>query len=338
MNFLNATLIFGGIGVAIPVVIHLLSRRRPQRVIFPSIGLLKPKAALSQSRVRIKKWWLLALRIAALIFLALALAQPVIQTSLTSTSILISLLVLCGLSMLLLASLSVLRQMDRKLILGLTATACILLLGGIVWGIVSFIAGPTVTLNQNNPRAVVILIDNGPTSAWLDKQGERLQQMKTHCEAFIQQLPASSQICVIDRATKNASFTVDKKNALTRIRQLDVVQSALPINQQLKTALQALETSKLENHQILLMSDLTKHTWDPVLQSDEIQLSNSSGKVKLTIFDLGDFRGPNWGISLPRLADQSPPAGTPIAPRSRPARPPARSTPSPRPALAGGRP
>lgn len=311
MNFLNATLIFGGIGVAIPIVIHLLSRRRPQRVIFPSIGLLKPKASLSQSRVRIKKWWLLALRIAALIFLALALAQPIIQTSLTSTSILISLLVLCGLSMLLLASLSVLRQMDRKLILGLTATACILLLGGIVWGIVSLIAGPTVTLNQNNPRAVVIFIDNGPTSAWLDQQGERLQQMKTHCEAFIQQLPASSQICVIDRATKNASFTIDQKNALTRIRQLDVVQSALPINQQLKTALQALETSKLDNHQILLLSDLTKHTWEPLLQSDEIQLSNSSGKVKFTIFDLGDFRGPNWGISLPRLADPSPPVGTP---------------------------
>ena len=76
MTFLNATLIFGAGAVAVPIVLHLIARREPRKVVFPSVRFLTKRFDSNRSRLQVRRWWLLALRIAALVALALALARP----------------------------------------------------------------------------------------------------------------------------------------------------------------------------------------------------------------------------------------------------------------------
>lgn len=81
MSFLNPLFLLGLLAAAVPVVIHLFTRRRPRERPFPSLEFL---AAVNQSelrRLRLKQWLLLLLRALALAALALALARPALRGS-----------------------------------------------------------------------------------------------------------------------------------------------------------------------------------------------------------------------------------------------------------------
>ncbi|HXG53304.1 MAG TPA: BatA domain-containing protein [candidate division Zixibacteria bacterium] len=77
--FLYPVYLFGLLAAAVPLLIHLLNRRRLKRLRFPAVRFV----ALSQRRVarsyRLRHWLLLALRTAAVALLALLLANPVFQ-------------------------------------------------------------------------------------------------------------------------------------------------------------------------------------------------------------------------------------------------------------------
>ncbi|MGH7872123.1 MAG: BatA domain-containing protein, partial [Candidatus Binatia bacterium] len=78
--FLYPLFLFGLAAASLPVLIHLLNRRRLKRIRFPAVRFI----LLSQKRIsrsyRLRHWLLLALRTLAVVFLALLLANPIFQT------------------------------------------------------------------------------------------------------------------------------------------------------------------------------------------------------------------------------------------------------------------
>jgi Aerotolerance regulator N-terminal/von Willebrand factor type A domain len=78
--FLYPIYLFGLVAASLPILIHLLNRRRLKRVRFPAVRFV----LLSQKRIsrsyRLRHWLLLALRTLAVILLALLLANPIFQT------------------------------------------------------------------------------------------------------------------------------------------------------------------------------------------------------------------------------------------------------------------
>lgn len=78
--FLHPIYLFGLFAASLPILIHLLNRRKLNRVRFPAVRFI----VLSQRRIsrsyRLRHWLLLALRTLAVVFLALLLANPVFQT------------------------------------------------------------------------------------------------------------------------------------------------------------------------------------------------------------------------------------------------------------------
>ncbi len=74
MNFLNPLFLFGLSAAALPVLIHLFTRRKPREVRFPSLDFLAEVNQSEIRRLRIKQWLLLALRTLAVAALALAAA------------------------------------------------------------------------------------------------------------------------------------------------------------------------------------------------------------------------------------------------------------------------
>lgn len=76
MPFASAALLLWGLAAAIPVVIHLWSRRRHDDHAWAAMAFLMAAVRRHARRARFQEWLLLALRIAVLVLFALALADP----------------------------------------------------------------------------------------------------------------------------------------------------------------------------------------------------------------------------------------------------------------------
>src|SRR6185436_2092724 len=83
MSFLNPIMLFGLAAVSVPIIIHLLNRRRVERVVWAAMRFLKASIEQNQRRIQIEDLILLALRCLLLAVLALALARPAIQRGAT---------------------------------------------------------------------------------------------------------------------------------------------------------------------------------------------------------------------------------------------------------------
>lgn len=84
MNFLAPAYLLALAAVAVPILIHIFTRRRVPEVPWGSIRFLRPADRRSMARINIRRLLLLALRIAGIALVALALARPVVRGSLAS--------------------------------------------------------------------------------------------------------------------------------------------------------------------------------------------------------------------------------------------------------------
>jgi hypothetical protein len=79
LTFLNPAFLWGALAASIPVIIHLINRRRARVVQFPTIKFVLRSERRVARKYRVKQWLLLALRTLLLFLLTTALAEPVLQ-------------------------------------------------------------------------------------------------------------------------------------------------------------------------------------------------------------------------------------------------------------------
>src|SRR5260370_34887793 len=60
----------------LPIVLHLMQRQKPKRVVFPAFRFLRQTQRVAQRRVKLNNILLLLLRVLLLALLCLALARP----------------------------------------------------------------------------------------------------------------------------------------------------------------------------------------------------------------------------------------------------------------------
>jgi hypothetical protein len=81
MTFVTPALLFGASLIAVPIVLHLIMRRKPRRLEFPALRFIQRRHDRNQRRLRLRHLLLLLLRAAAIALLAFALARPSMQLS-----------------------------------------------------------------------------------------------------------------------------------------------------------------------------------------------------------------------------------------------------------------
>jgi hypothetical protein len=84
MNFLQPAYLAALAAVSLPLLIHLLSRRRVPDILFSSLRFLKPSDKRSVKRIKLRRLILLLLRMAAIALIVLAFARPVIRGGLAA--------------------------------------------------------------------------------------------------------------------------------------------------------------------------------------------------------------------------------------------------------------
>jgi hypothetical protein len=82
LTFLNSIILAGLAAVALPLLIHLLTRQRLKRIEFSSVSFLKLLQAQKMRRVRLREIVLLILRTLIVLLLILAFARPALRGSL----------------------------------------------------------------------------------------------------------------------------------------------------------------------------------------------------------------------------------------------------------------
>jgi hypothetical protein len=74
--FLNPLLLFGILGIASPIIIHLLAKKKIKHVVWAAMRFLKEVVEKNQQRLTLEDILLLLLRCSLLVLIALALARP----------------------------------------------------------------------------------------------------------------------------------------------------------------------------------------------------------------------------------------------------------------------
>ncbi|MQA30104.1 MAG: VWA domain-containing protein [Luteitalea sp.] len=81
ISFLSPLFLLGAAAAALPILLHLLKRQPENRVRFSAVHLLRSAPVENTSRRRLRQLLLLALRVTALLLLALAFARPFMAAS-----------------------------------------------------------------------------------------------------------------------------------------------------------------------------------------------------------------------------------------------------------------
>src|SRR5271157_6616763 len=81
MTFLNVAFLAGAGLIVIPIILHLIMRRKPKLWEFPALRFIQKRHDTNQRRLRLRHLLLLLLRAGAIALLALAMARPSIKLS-----------------------------------------------------------------------------------------------------------------------------------------------------------------------------------------------------------------------------------------------------------------
>jgi hypothetical protein len=81
VNLINAGFLAAAAAVSVPILIHLLMRPRARQVPIGTLRFLKLAMKETRNRRKIRRWLLLALRMAAILLLALLFARPYLTSS-----------------------------------------------------------------------------------------------------------------------------------------------------------------------------------------------------------------------------------------------------------------
>jgi hypothetical protein len=87
MQFLYPNFLWGLLAIGVPVFIHLLQMRRPQRVLFTNTGFIKAVELTTVRRRRLQELLVLLLRVLAVVFLIVAFCQPFITAKENNSSL-----------------------------------------------------------------------------------------------------------------------------------------------------------------------------------------------------------------------------------------------------------
>lgn len=328
MTFLNASLLLGLVAAAIPVVVHLISRREPRRIVFPATRFIQQRLEANRSRLKIRRWWLLAMRILALVALAFALARPMIAASIAPGWLAAGLLAALGVSLLAIAGRAGLQHQQRTLSRILAVAAVASLIAAMVAAGVSSARGPEVVSREDTPVALAIVLDNSvrtgrqapPDEAnaganTAAAQERVMDRIREHADWVIGRYPRDSRIAILDRSPRPATFSLDVAGAKRQIERAEPLGLTRPLSERVEAAIRLVRSSDLPRKLVLVITDLTVPSF-PAAEWETgsvAALLEQVPPLRLQILDVGSAPKGNLRLGLPEIADASPPRQTPTA-------------------------
>lgn len=314
MSFVNLSLItVGGLFVVLPIVLHMAMRQKPKHQMFPALRFVKQRQLTNQRRLRVRQALLLFLRCLLILLLALALARPSTLSSQAGQWLVCGALGLLLLIVLWVTTVAVLsrRGWPLLLLLGLLSLG---LLGGLVRSSLALMHDqPPVLLGDRRAAiAAVLVVDTSPRMLYRYENRSRLERAQELAQWLLRQLPADSQVAIMDASSRPASYAVDLGAASAAVTALEPTYVPRDWSRMLEEALQLLSSSDKPRKELYLFSDLTQATWGDLERNATLERLRDSTDVVVQLIDLGIEDPSNDAITDLQLSQSTLTPGSPL--------------------------
>jgi len=309
MAFLNVSLLAGGALMAIPVLLHLLMRQKPRQLVFPALRFVKERRESNTRRLRLRHWLLLALRCAALGLAVLALARPSVASALWGNYTALGLVGLALLGALLLTGVAVARKLAAPLIAALGVTAVALGAAWLAFAYRAVFTGQSVLGNQEIPVAAVLVVDTSPRMEYRHENKTRLELAQETAGWLIKQLPADSEVAVVDSRPGGATFAIDRTAAEKSIQRLRPTGTPRPLPEVLLSAVGLARQNTRPRKEVYVLTDLTAAAWRTEQPAELQQALAERSDVQLYVIDVGAAQPRNFALGELELSSQVLPPG-----------------------------
>lgn len=257
MAWLHPGLLAGLAVVAVPIILHLMMRSQPKKILFPALQLIQKRTRKNVRRLRLRHFWLLAARMLALALLVLAIARPTLPPGdyrFLSGDWLRLIGLAGGLAILYRwlswqwahrPGLQSFEHRHRQSVLNTAAIAVSVLMLLLVVGgpyarrVGLSISNPGQILGDDVPVHAVMLFDTSLSMQLQFESQTRLEAAQAIARDHLRKLPSGSRVAVADTAASSAMrFSNDLESAQTRIASLTTKAVSLSLSDRIEAALQ----------------------------------------------------------------------------------------------------
>lgn len=309
MNFLHLSLMAGMAAMAIPVALHLLSRRQPKLVAFPALRFVKQTVVQQRGSWQLRHFLLLCLRVGMFGAMAMALARPRVHSAMLTTALGLGLLIAAAVFTTLVALVAAVAKRGKSVWMTAGVLAAAMWVGAGLWAVFSVTRGPVVpSSDQTAPVAAAVIIDNGPTLDYRSENEKRFVAAKKMATWILGKLPLDSRVGVLTGAPIGA-LSLDPSTAKGQIDILQPQALHIDLAARLRTAIDLVLASELERKEIYVITDLTKPAWATADAGLAALIKQHAKEVLIQIIDVGAENSLNWRLGDVQLESTNIPSG-----------------------------
>ena len=331
MSLLNPAILLGMAFVAVPVILHLLLRQKPKKLVFPALRLIQQRRKQNVRRLRLRHIWLLLLRMLAIALIVIAVARPSLPAADYSlsgsewTTLFVVIAAAVSVYFFMLArwrrELPKFEYVARRSALRgwTTGLTLLLLLLAVGWPyqrrVAAEMTAPPPDARIDIPVTAVLLFDTSLSMEYQQEGQTRLDVARQLALEHISTLPAGSRLAVAETANDNPIvFQSTVGLAQARIEALEIQTVSLPMNDRIRAALQEQERDLEEQlsgrsatadgvlrdnylRRIYVFTDLAASGWrlgGSQLLAREIERLE---QINVYLVDVGELQPQNVGVT-----------------------------------------
>lgn len=303
MAFLNSSLLFGGLLVALPLIIHMAMRRKPVRQLFPALRFVRQNQVSNKRTLRMKQWLLLFLRCLLLAILALALTGPSADQAHAGNWIVIGIVSVAVVLVAVVSVAAIMSKVSRPIaILLLVVCGLGLMLDTYLLIKVSRDDQTVLIGDADASVSAALVFDNSPRMSYQQQGKTRLEQAGEMAGWLVGQLPESSEIAVLDRNVRQVVFNADLNSTVNSIEQLQIEYAPQPLQNSIRSAIELLARSDLARRELYLFTDLSEVAWESVRANLKAELEQQ--QIELFVIDVGVEKPANVALGTPSLFNE----------------------------------
>lgn len=343
MVWLHPALLFGLLLVSLPVLLHLLMRAKPKRLVFPALRLIQNRKRTNVRRLRLRHLALLLLRIAVIALIVFAVARPTVPAA-DYALLAADWVRLLGVAAILAAVYAGLLALWRRqnlarhemayrrsfLHAGLAVAGVLALLFVVAWPyqrrIAAAITQPTIAPREFLPVAAVMLFDTSLSMQYRFENRTRLEVAQEIAARHLGGLPRSSRVAVSDTgADSTIRFQGDLSGAAKRIAALVPLAVSRPLDDRVLAAIEAQLDDQARGadsgtnkgpdlvREIYVFTDLAASAWRPEISPRLREALERAASVSIYLIDVGVTAPTNLALTDLRLSEQTIPRGNVVS-------------------------
>lgn len=343
MSLINPTLLYALPLVFIPVLLHLLLRSKPKRIVFPALQLIQSRRKSNVSKMRLKQFWLMLLRVLVIGVLIAAIARPSFPAANYEPNwyeIVATLLI--GLGCIVAYKLVVRRWKQQQLarhllsykqtwlrsVMVFLSAGLFLLFVLIPYGyrLREELSSPQTLVTENIPTAAVLIFDCSLSMEYRKDSQTRLDVAREIAAPQMEQFPTGSRVAVVDNRDRTpVLFQIDQSSAKKQMFEMELTARTVPLNLRVLDAMayQQAERERLAAttgeaaedrfvREVYIFTDLSETAWD--LSGDEYLRGELEKLEYLQIYliDVGQAEPDNFVLNNLEFENEAVLEGEPV--------------------------